>query len=115
MANATGDNRNGTFHVGFGKVSLDITSGHLLTILTIMGLFGLVGGAGYLQIRYVGDVRADHATIRQEHSELRQQLDEKLEVMIYLLSRPENERPALAVPQSVQQRLLSIEPKSATP
>ena len=110
MTDPIGDSRNGSFHLGFGKISLDITSGHLFTILVVMGLFVLVGGAGYLQIRYVGDVRAEHATIRHEHDELRQKLEEKLEVMIYLLSRPEGERPVLAMPQGIRQRLLMMEP-----
>ena len=109
MANDSGGNQNGSkgsFHLQAGRWALDIASVNLLTILTVLGLFLLVGGAGYLQLTFINDARAEHTMIRQEHIALRDQLDEKLEVMIYLLSRGESERPNLAVPYGLQRRIV---------
>lgn len=95
----------GSFHFQIGKVALDIASVNLLTILTVIGLFILVGGAGYLQISFIGNAKAEHVLIREDHVTMNQRLDEKIEAIIYLLSRPENERPALAMPRGIEKRL----------
>ena len=103
MQNENGNK--GVFHLQLGKWVIDIASGNLLTILTVLGLLALVGGAGHLQANFMANAKAEHLLIREEHSAIRQQLDEKIEVIIYLLSRPESERPALAKPRGIEKRL----------
>ena len=104
--NATDKSANGSVHIEFGRWIVEIFSGQLLTILTIIGLFALIGGAGYLHVLFISDVKAEHAVFRQEHTFLANQLEEKLEVVIYLLSRPDSERPELAIPPGLQRRLV---------
>ena len=97
---------NGSVHIQLGRWTVDISSGQLLTVLTVIGLFALIGGAGYLHVLFISDVKAEHSVFRQDHAYMSNQLEEKLEVMIYLLSRPDDKRPELVIPHGLQQRLV---------
>lgn len=102
------NSKNGVFHLGFGKFSLDIASSNLLTILVFLGLFALVLGAGHAQLTFVRNANADHAAIRAEQTFLRNQLLERLDAMTYMLSLPEAVRPALIMPHNVRERLQPV-------
>jgi hypothetical protein len=103
---------NGSFRVGYGKAVLDITSRHLLTVLLLLGLFVVVGGAYYAQWSFVTKAMAEHSMIREEAQLLREEhrilhdsLSNKLDEVTFMLSRPESERPALSMPRSLRSRI----------
>lgn len=95
---------NGSFQIRFGRFSLVVTSGHLLTILVILGLMILLGGGGYSLIQ---QAQSEHIAIRAEHKELYQTLSEALDDMIYLTSLPQEQRPELFRPPLFQRRIIT--------
>lgn len=103
MENSNG--KNGAFHLGVGKFSMDIASNNLLTILIFLGLLLLVLGAGYVQLTFVRNANAEHAAIRVEQTLLRDQVRESLDIVAYMLSLPESTRPALMMPHSMRERM----------
>lgn len=94
---------NGSFQIRFGRFSLAITSGHLLTIIVIVGLMVLLVGGGYSLVQ---QAQSEHVAIRAEHKELYQTLSEALDDMAYLVSLPEERRPELFMPPSLQRRMV---------
>ena len=98
--------KNGSFHVGFGRFSLDITSGNLLTILILLGLFGIISGAGYHITQVVALAQAEHAVIREEHRAVHEITKDYFEAMLFMLGTPEGKRPELAMPKMLRDRMI---------
>lgn len=94
-----------TFHMGLGKASLDIGGSNVLGIVVVLGLLGLVVGAGYLQMTYVRSAQADHVRLQEEHALMRDHLRESLDEVKFLLSLPEAKRPTLLMPPSLRLKL----------
>ena len=105
MGDTGGNGKNGSLHIGFGQFSLDISASNLLMILIFLGLFALVAGAGYIQMSWIREAQAEHKLIRVEHADLQNHLRDSLDAMTYMISLPEKERPALAMPQTLRHRL----------
>ena len=106
MPKNEGTEGNGTFSFTAGKVSLQIASGNLLTILIVLGLLGLLVASTYTLNSFVKNVHAEHQMLRDEHRAFYEKLREGLEELIYFMSLPEKaQRPVLTMPKSLRQRL----------
>ena len=95
----------GTLAVQSRWGSVRLTSNNFLVALVILGLFGLLWFAGKLLTAELASVQQQHQAIRDEHEAQRLAYQEGMDVLLYLLSLPEDQRPHLAMPDALRRRL----------
>ena len=95
----------GTLAVQSRWGSVRLSSNNFLVALVILGLFTLLWFAGKLLTSEITAVQQQHQAIRDEHAIQRQADQGDMDVLLYLLSLPGDQRPRLAMPDALRKRL----------